>query len=271
MDADKALDRGGLESICVHPRSSAVFETPSAGLLRMGKISIVGCMNQTLAIYRRLDARKIIETVQALQDRIEARFPNSGLGKVVAELRYVANEAVVRTEWIQKPHYPLRLVAAGSTVGMLTIMIALVRHIHQFQMDDYTNFVQALEATIGSIVFIGAPVLFWVNSENRIKRNRALKAVHELRALAHIVDMHQLTKDPENYFGRGRRPISPPKRDMTPFELNRYLDYCSDSLALISKIAALYVQGFQDTVLLDAVDDVEDLTSGLSRKIWQDR
>ena len=31
--------------------------------------------------------------------------------------------------------------------------------------------------------------------------------------------------------------------------------------------AALYVQRFQDTVLLDAVDDVEDLTVGLSRKI----
>ena len=56
---------------------------------------------------------------------------------------------------------------------------------------------------------------------------------------------------------------------MTPFELNRYLDYCSESLALISKIAALYVQGFQDPVLLDAVDDVEDLTAGFSRKIWQ--
>ena len=56
---------------------------------------------------------------------------------------------------------------------------------------------------------------------------------------------------------------------MTPFQLNRYLDYCSDALALISKIAALYVQGFQDSVLLDAVDDVEDLTAGFSRKIWQ--
>jgi hypothetical protein len=40
-------------------------------------------------------------------------------------------------------------------------------------------------------------------------------------------------------------------------------------LALISKIAALYVQGFQDPILLDAVDDVEDLTAGFSRKIWQ--
>ena len=56
---------------------------------------------------------------------------------------------------------------------------------------------------------------------------------------------------------------------LTPFELNRYLDYCSDALALISKIAALYVQNFEDPVLLDAVDDVEDLTAGFSRKIWQ--
>ena len=40
-------------------------------------------------------------------------------------------------------------------------------------------------------------------------------------------------------------------------------------LSLISKIAALYVQDFQDPVLLDAVDDMEDLTAGFSRKIWQ--
>jgi hypothetical protein len=144
-----------------------------------------------------------------------------------------------------------------------------VVNIRQFSFTDYGNFIQALDASIGSVVFIAAAILFLVNWENRIKRIRALKAVHELRALAHIVDMHQVTKDPEKYFGRVRRPSSPAQREMTPFELGRYLDYCGDSLALISKIAALYVQDFQDTVLLDAVDDVEELTSGLSRKIWQ--
>ena len=56
---------------------------------------------------------------------------------------------------------------------------------------------------------------------------------------------------------------------MTQFELGRYLDYCSELLSLISKIAALYVQRFDDEVLLGAVDEVESLTSGLSRKIWQ--
>ena len=158
-------------------------------------------------------------------------------------------------------------MAVLLSLAILTIIAGLVVNIRQFSFTEYGNFIQALDASIGSVVFIGAAILFLMNWENRIKRGRALKAVHELRALAHIVDMHQVTKDPENYFGRGRRASV--KREMTPFELGRYLDYCSDSLALISKIAALYVQDFQDTVLLDAVDDVEDLTSGLSRKIWQ--
>jgi hypothetical protein len=226
-------------------------------------------MDETVSEYRRLDSQEIVSTVQALHTRIEGRFPNSGLGKIAAELLCVANENVERVQWIQKPNFLLRTGAALLSLGMIVLVAGLVTNIHQFQMNDYTNFIQALDASIGSVVFIGAAILFLVTWENRIKRDRALKAVHELRAMAHIVDMHQLTKDPENYFGRATRPAKPPKRQMTPFELNRYFDYCSDSLALISKIAALYVQGFQDAVLLDAVDDVEDLTTGLSRKIWQ--
>ena len=56
---------------------------------------------------------------------------------------------------------------------------------------------------------------------------------------------------------------------MNPFELTRYLDYCTEMLSLISKAAALHVQGFEDPVTLDAVEQIEDLTNGLSRKIWQ--
>ena len=56
---------------------------------------------------------------------------------------------------------------------------------------------------------------------------------------------------------------------MTRFELGRYLDYCSELLSLVSKIAALYVQRFDDEVVLGAVNEVETLTNGLSRKIWQ--
>ena len=40
-------------------------------------------------------------------------------------------------------------------------------------------------------------------------------------------------------------------------------------LSLIGKLAALYVQKFDDPVALGAVNEVEELTTGLSRKIWQ--
>ncbi len=219
--------------------------------------------------YRRLDSDRIVETVQILRRRIEGRFPGSGLSNVVAEVLRVSEETVGRIRWIQKPHLPLRCAALVLSLAIIALVLLMLVRIHQFQFNDYTNFIQALEASISSVVFIGAAILFFVSWENRIKRRRALKAIHELRALAHIVDMHQLTKDPESYFAPAGKTASPAKRAMTPFELNRYLDYCSELLALISKIAALYVQGFQDPVLLDAVDDVEDLTAGFSRKIWQ--
>ena len=69
--------------------------------------------------------------------------------------------------------------------------------------------------------------------------------------------------------GRGAVTPSSPQRKMTPFELTRYLDYCSEMLSLLSKIGALYVQDFSDPVTLSAVDEVQDLTTGLSQKMWQ--
>lgn len=226
-------------------------------------------MKQRAVPYRHLESDRIIETVQTLQSRIQERFPTSGLSRLVAELLSVARETVTRARWIQKPHLPLRCGAAALSVGIIALLLRMLLNIHQYQFNDFTNFIQALESSISAVVFIGAAILFLVSCENRIKRKRALQAIHELRAMAHIVDMHQLTKDPESYFAPGPKTTSSPRRAMTRFELNRYLDYCSEALALISKIAALYVQEFQDPVLLDAVDDVEDLAAGFSRKIWQ--
>src|SRR5258708_24597219 len=51
---------------------------------------------------------------------------------------------------------------------------------------------------------------------SRIKRARALKAMHELRSLAHIIDMHQLTKDHESLF----TTVSPEAIDRKSTRLN---------------------------------------------------
>src|ERR1019366_7489522 len=97
---------------------------------------------------RRLEAEKIIETVKVLHERIEERFPGSGLGKVVAELQEVAEETVARTRWIQKPHLLLRCVAGVLSLGIIALLAFLVAHVRQFNFEDFTNSVQALDSSI---------------------------------------------------------------------------------------------------------------------------
>ena len=40
-------------------------------------------------------------------------------------------------------------------------------------------------------------------------------------------------------------------------------------LSLIGKVAALYSQSLPDDVIVGAVNEIESLSAGLSRKIWQ--
>lgn len=220
-------------------------------------------------MYRSLDSDKILATIQTLNRRIGERFPGSGLDRVCLELLTIAGESQKRSAWIAKPQKSLRVI----TVVLVTILIGgllfvLASAAWPRNGFDLVVLVQVSEAGLNVFLLLSAAILFLVTAETRIKRRRALKAIHELRALAHVIDMHQLTKDPERLVRR-QATASSPKQTLTPFELGRYLDYCSEMLSLIGKLAALYVQKFDDPVALAAVNEVEDLTTGLSRKIWQ--
>jgi len=220
--------------------------------------------------YRVLDPGKTVETISILQNRIIERFPSSGLGSVCDELYNIANEAKDKVEWIKKPNILLR------TGVYITIFIALLLLIYSVTVIDVKDdkfalrdVVQLVESVVNDIVFIGIAIFFLTTVEIRIKRSRALAALHELRAISHVIDMHQLTKDPGKIIKKATSTASSPQRTMTAFELTRYLDYCSEMLALTGKISALYAQNLNDSVVLAAVNELESLTTGLSRKIWQ--
>jgi hypothetical protein len=221
-------------------------------------------------MYRNLDPTLIVETVGQLNVRVNERFPKSGLGQVASELYDVAREVVGRTESINRPHVLLR---AGSTLIIVALAGALGAVLFKLRLAPgewtWLSVIQVLESAINDIVLLGAGLFFLVTLESRIKRRRALKAIHELRSLAHIIDMHQLTKDPHVLLENGPRTANSPMRTLSKYQLARYLDYCSEMLSLLGKLAALYVQRFDDSVALAAVDGIEDLTNGLSRKIWQ--
>ncbi len=221
-------------------------------------------------MYRQLDPAQVIDTAARLRRRVEERFPESGLGKVAAELEGVTREAAALSEWMVRPNWPLR-AAVGVVVLLLVIVLVTVTMQVKLELKagDWFSLVQGLEALINDLIFFGIGIYFLVGLEVRHKRKRALAALHVLRSLAHIVDMHQLTKDPERVLSAGPSTASSPKRTMSPFELVRYLDYSSEMLAIVSKVAGIYVQHFADPVTIDAASAVEDLTVGLSRAIWQ--
>ncbi|HXI71093.1 MAG TPA: hypothetical protein VNN22_12125 [Verrucomicrobiae bacterium] len=221
-------------------------------------------------MYRNLNADLIVQTCRATQGRIAEQFVNSGLSKIAAEILTVSEQAAGLAAWLARPHLPLRALAGIGIATIFIIIISVAMSVKvQMTFSSIGEFLQGLDAAINEVVFIGIAAFFFVTLETRLKRRRALNAIRELRALAHIIDMHQLTKDPERITGTPIDTAGAAKRPQNPAELIRYLDNCGDLLALISKISALYVQDFDDPVTLAAVNEIENLTSGLSRKIWQ--
>lgn len=219
-------------------------------------------------MYRKLDLEKTSETIRILQLRIEERFPVSGLSRVCAELEQLALESAENIAYIRKPIIWLRvLLILSISIGITTLIYSASLLDYSVGQVEVLDLVQALEASVNDLIFIAAAIYFLMTLENRMKRKKVLGALHELRTVAHVIDMHQLTKDPKSV--NSQSTTHSPKRDMSTFELSRYLDYCSEMLSLTSKVAALYANDYKDEVALKSINEIENLCTDLSGKIWQ--
>ena len=193
-------------------------------------------------MYLELRADRIVETGEQLRDRIRERFPKANLGRVADELVEVAREHAVRSAVIRRPNFLIRLIGILGLAAVLFVVVLAVEAVHPTFQDNWPlrELLGAIEAAVATVVFLGAAVVFVWNLDVRAKRARCLNALHEMRAMAHIVDMHQLTKDPHRVHS-GSDTKSSPKRTLGSQELVRYFDYCSEMLSLIGKVAAPYI------------------------------
>lgn len=220
--------------------------------------------------YRALDADAIIATCARLDARIDERFRASGLSKVAKEVLAVSRETTDRIADIRRPNWWIRGASAAAVIAMLALLAALATTASMPKTGlELFPLLQVVESAINDVIFLGIAVFFLSTLETRLKRRKSLRALHQLRSLAHVIDMHQLTKDPERLVSSARATPSSPQRTLTAFELSRYLDYCTEMLAILSKLAALHAQDLDDPDVLDAVNDIQGLTTGLSSNIWQ--
>ena len=221
----------------------------------------------------RLDAPTVIATIDQLEGRIRARFADRGLPKAAAELRSAATEVSELGVHLRGRLRVLRWTARAASVlvalGMALVLIVAARDADLSGSVRSVDWVALVESTIQTLVFGGLTLLFLNALPDRLERRHLLRRLHRLRSLAHVIDMHQLTKDPERLRSDFEPTDATVAVDLTRAEMQHYLGYCSELLALVGKVAALCAEDSQDGLILETVSDIENLTNGMSRKIWQ--
>ena len=219
-------------------------------------------------MYRSLNSAKIVATLEKLERRVAERFPKAGLATVCAELTQIARENDTRAHMLARPNYLLRILSAAVILAGLAL-IGYVSTQIEVKRDTESIFstLQGIDAGLNIILVAGATVIFLATLEGRWKRQQALGDLDVLRSIIHVIDMHQLTKDPATSLAEAT-PASP-VRTLSPHELVRYLDYCSEMLSMAAKVAAVYAQSTKDPLVVAASSDLQQITANLSAKIWQ--
>ena len=228
----------------------------------------------------KLEPTKLVRTIKELEKRILADFGERGLTWVCRELCSAAEKARERGIRLRRPNWPLRAVpfAATALVVYLTVMISSSIAIVDAKIDkviqqDIRDLLKALQNLMNHaalpialaipLPFVLATFAFIGNLEGRWKRKRALRYLHELRSIIHVIDMHQLPKDPHGV------PDGTDPDFISGERLIKYLDYCSELLSMSAKVAALYAESSRDAVVIATVSDLGQITSNLSSAIWQ--
>ncbi|QIG46246.1 hypothetical protein G5V58_24840 [Nocardioides anomalus] len=220
-----------------------------------------------------LEAPAVKETVEELYGRIEARFPTRGLLKVCGDLGQLVDEVEVASG---VGHRQIRVARAVSRVAIVLVAaitgLAIVLAAKDVATGDVDNFIDGLsiaETAISDLVYASIAIFFLWALPERLQRSKLLNLLHQLRSTAHVIDMHQLTKDPEQLKPSFVSTAKSKPLDLDRDQMERYLDYCSELLSLVGKTAALCAEESRDSLVLETVSTVENLTVGLSRKIWQ--
>ncbi len=222
----------------------------------------------------RLEAEPVLATLQQLRIRIGARFPERGLYAVSAELLELADRVAMSSARQRDRLRVVRLISRATIAVVAVATVLLLGFAVRAAIEDGgpahdIEWISLLESGVNDVVFAAIGIWFLYTVPERLRRSDSLALLHELRSLAHIIDMHQLNKDPERLRATFTPTSVSPAMDLTYEELEHYLDYCSELLSMVGKTAALCAEESRDSVVLETVSTIETLTNGMSRKIWQ--
>lgn len=221
----------------------------------------------------RLEAHYIAHAAAKLEGRIRARLPGRRLADVAHRLSEQVPDIHERFSTSFVRYRRARLLSRAASIAIVVATVVALGFALKDPavngVDDSSDLVGLVESIISDLVYASIAVFFlWALPERR-ERRTLLLLLHELRSLAHVVDMHQLDKDPEQARADYVPTAKSPTNRMSAEELHHYFDYCSELVSLIAKAAALCAEHSSDSVVLQTVSDLETLAAQMSQKIWQ--
>lgn len=224
--------------------------------------------------YDRVLVTPVQATSEKLRKRIEDRFgAGRGLAKVADDLVRLIKDVGESTEQVRGRRSGARTASRVGVVVVLaittTVMVLAVRSAVDDAPASGLDWLPLLESAVNDLIFATVAVWFLYSVPERLQRRTLLDKLHRLRSLAHIVDMHQLSKDVDEIRHTPRTTNSSAREALSAEDFQYYLDYCSELLGLVGKAAALCAEESRDPIVLDTVSTVETLTVSLERKMWQ--
>jgi hypothetical protein len=212
-------------------------------------------------------------TVEQLERRIAARFGERGLTKAARDLGALVTIVQEQTGAshlrLQRTNILARTFSVLIVVATVVALVITLKEAVTQGLDHGFDWLPLIESTISDVVFAAIAVLFLWAFPERFERKTLLSLLHRLRSLAHVIDMHQLSKDPEQVSPTYTRTPQSVTHGLNADQLHHYLDYCSEMLSLTAKTAALCAENSNDALVLNTVSTLETLTTELSNKIWQ--
>jgi hypothetical protein len=165
-----------------------------------------------------------------------------------------------------------RVARAASIAIVGATVVALVFGLRSAVLEGLartTDWVPLVESVVNDLVFAAIAVVFLWAFPERLERRTLLGLLHRMRSLAHVIDMHQLSKDPEQLSPTYTPTAQSVVHGLDADQLYHYLTYCSEMLSLTAKTSALCGEHSTDGVVLETISYIETLTTELSNKIWQ--
>lgn len=210
----------------------------------------------------RLDPARIVETAQNLAQEVGERLPGTTLAGLAAELLSIAHSTEERATQASKPIHSLR-IASAAAIGIASLSLLLVAfHIHaRWEFATITEVFESMSAGVNLVALLAGAIWFLASFEARIKRRRALQSVEELREFIHVIDVTQLYFTPILFKTDDDQSLNSQKLDHT------YLLYCTQMLALIANLAALYSRDAAGDSIMRAVFEVELLANTITSKL----